>query len=487
MYCNRLSRCVSVLCFTLLLLNVLPVVLAQRSPTLGNLSLHSGFAQQPVAPRKYLIKPLNLGTNTEIRARATRNLQVRVTDENDRPVPDVPILFFLSNSGVGGVNGAGTLAAQVGLRATTNSEGVAEINVTASNPGTSTKIKAQVEGTDAVWEGTLNITNVPLEVAEAASQIGPRKYLIKPLNLGTNTEIRARATRNLQVRVTDENDRPVSDVPLLLFLASGGSGLSSTGVSAAQVGFRLMTNSQGIAEVNVTASNASASARIRFQVEGTEAVWEGTLNVTNAPSGLQELGNEAFDALNEARQNPSAFAAKMEAALKRDAEVEEAVRFLRNVAQQTNHQFALLQREAGLDQAAREHAEDYAKNPGVSHRGSSADCAPVQDWVRCRMERYGAVDGYYAENIWHWTDRKAHTGEETIMEWLLDRGGASRYHRRIMFDSAVLTVTKDDTTRFNAKYLKAGFGCAFDAATGNLIIVLLIADEYTSKPIAAGK
>ncbi len=132
---------------------------------LGNFGLLSVaeaavVAQQQTAPRKYLIKPLNLGTNTEIRARSTRNLQIRVTDENDRPVPDAPILFLLGGGGSGGSvgGGAGTLAGQTSVRVTTNSQGVAQVNFTASDTvGSSTRIEARVEGSDAVWQGTLSI------------------------------------------------------------------------------------------------------------------------------------------------------------------------------------------------------------------------------------------------------------------------------------------------------------------------------------------
>ncbi|MBS1810959.1 MAG: hypothetical protein JST84_22535 [Acidobacteria bacterium] len=328
-----------------------------------------------------------------------------------------------------------------------------------------------------------------LRTGLAQQQAGPRKYLIKPLNLGTNTEIRARATRNLQVRVTDENDRPVPDAPVLFFLGSLiANGTSGAGTLAGQTTFKVLTNSQGVAEVNFTANNAAGSlAKIKAQVEGTDAIWERAFNITNSPVDLQELSDEAFDALNEARQNPSAFAAKMEAALKTDAAVEETARFLRNMAQQTNHKFALLKREVGLDQSAREHALEHAKNPSVSHRGSSADCSSVKDWVRCRIERYGTVDGYYGENIWYWADRKAHTGTDAVMGWVIDRDSAIRYHRKTLFDSAVLTALKDNATGFNAEYVKVGFGCAFDETTGNLTIVLVIADEYTSKPNATGK
>lgn len=144
-----------------------PMVIATtgRAVSFGSFGLLSGAeaaaaAQQQTAPRKYIIKPLNLGTNTEIRARSTRNLQIRVTDENDRPVPDAPILFLLGGGGAGGSvgGGAGTLAGQTSLRAVTNSQGVAQVNFTASDTvGSSTRIEARVEGSDAVWQGTLSI------------------------------------------------------------------------------------------------------------------------------------------------------------------------------------------------------------------------------------------------------------------------------------------------------------------------------------------
>ncbi len=144
-----------------------PVVLATtgRAVSLGRFGLLSAaeaeaVAQQQTAPRKYIIKPLNLGTNTEIRARSTRNLQVQVTDENDRPVPDAPILFLLGGGGSGGSvgGGAGTLAGQTSLRAVTNSQGVAQVNFTAGDTvGSSTRLEVRVENSNAVWQGTLSI------------------------------------------------------------------------------------------------------------------------------------------------------------------------------------------------------------------------------------------------------------------------------------------------------------------------------------------
>ncbi len=146
-----------------------PIVLATtgHAVSLGNFGLLSAaeaaaVAEQQTAPRKYIIKPLNLGTNTEIRARSTRNLQIQVTDENDRPVPDAPILFLLGSGGSGGggagSSSAGTLAGQSNLRAVTNSQGIAQVAFTASDVvGSRTRIEVRVENSSAVWQGTISI------------------------------------------------------------------------------------------------------------------------------------------------------------------------------------------------------------------------------------------------------------------------------------------------------------------------------------------
>lgn len=108
------------------------------------------------APRRYLIKPYNLGISADVRARSTRSLQVRVTDENDKPVPDAPVLFLLGGGG-GGAGGAGN-AAGLTLRATTNPNGVATVQYNAPNAaGSRVPVRVQVEGSDAFLEGTLNV------------------------------------------------------------------------------------------------------------------------------------------------------------------------------------------------------------------------------------------------------------------------------------------------------------------------------------------
>lgn len=124
-----------------------------------NIVTAAASATQQAAPRRYLIKPYNLGASTDVRARSTRSIQVRVTDENDKPVPDVPVLFLLSG-GTKGANSGGSLGGQSTLTVKTNAQGVAQTTFTASNVvGGIASVKAMIEGTDAVWEGSFKVIN----------------------------------------------------------------------------------------------------------------------------------------------------------------------------------------------------------------------------------------------------------------------------------------------------------------------------------------
>lgn len=162
----------------------------------------SSQAQQ-TAPRKYIIKPLNLGTNTEIRARSTRNLQVRVTDENDRPVSDAPVLFLLSDGG-GGAGSTGSFAGQTSLRSMTNSEGIAQADYTAGDTvGSKTNFKVQVEGTEAAWEGALLIISALVEGAESKSAPPPASQPASPFTPPSSAQFTVQAA-------TQPEPKPVS-------------------------------------------------------------------------------------------------------------------------------------------------------------------------------------------------------------------------------------------------------------------------------------
>jgi hypothetical protein len=124
------------------------------------LSAVSGIVdeQQPAAQRQYVLRPVGSGSTISVRTRSTRQLQIQVTDENDRSVPDLPILFLLA--GAGGQN-AGTLgagaAASTSATVTTNAQGIATITYTAPSQAGQESITATVQGTrySHTWQVTI--------------------------------------------------------------------------------------------------------------------------------------------------------------------------------------------------------------------------------------------------------------------------------------------------------------------------------------------
>lgn len=110
--------------------------------------------QQP-AQRRYVVRPVGSGSSISVRARATRQIQVRVTDENDKPVPDIPIIFALSS---GGGNFAGSFSGgRTSVTVRTDAQGVARTDFTADSSAVSNGITATVEGTRYSWEGTISV------------------------------------------------------------------------------------------------------------------------------------------------------------------------------------------------------------------------------------------------------------------------------------------------------------------------------------------
>lgn len=90
-------------------------------------------------------RPVTSGAMLSVRARSTRQLQVRVTDKNDRPVPDVPVIFLVGGSG-GGTLGSGA-AAGASVTASTNAQGIATTSFTAGPTPASTSVTSTIAGT----------------------------------------------------------------------------------------------------------------------------------------------------------------------------------------------------------------------------------------------------------------------------------------------------------------------------------------------------
>lgn len=102
-------------------------------------------SQVQTAQRNYRIRPIKSGLGVTVRARATRQIQVQVTDENDRPVPDVPVIFALG-PGDGGTLGSGQ-SSGASVTVTTNPLGVASSSFTAGTTAGTSSVTATVAGT----------------------------------------------------------------------------------------------------------------------------------------------------------------------------------------------------------------------------------------------------------------------------------------------------------------------------------------------------
>jgi hypothetical protein len=90
-------------------------------------------------------RPVASGAKLSVRARSTRQLQVRVTDKNDHLVPDAPVVFLVGGQG-GGTLGSGA-AAGTSVTVTTNAQGIAATSFTAGPTSASTSVTATVAGT----------------------------------------------------------------------------------------------------------------------------------------------------------------------------------------------------------------------------------------------------------------------------------------------------------------------------------------------------
>jgi len=92
----------------------------------------------------------------------------------------------------------------------------------------------------------------------------------RPVSSGSQLSVRARSTRQVQVQVTDKNDNPLPDLPVLFSLGDPCLGSLGLGV-AAGASFRQKTDKRGIAAVPFVAGAAKCAASILAKVEGTNA------------------------------------------------------------------------------------------------------------------------------------------------------------------------------------------------------------------------
>ncbi len=134
-------------------------ITAREGQAIAKASFGTVELQQPATQKKYFVRPVGLGATTSVKARSTRQIQVQVTDENDKPVPDIPIIFALGTAGAGTL-GSGAAAAATTAAIQTNAQGIASVQFTAGANPAATEITATVENTRYSWTGTLSVAKV---------------------------------------------------------------------------------------------------------------------------------------------------------------------------------------------------------------------------------------------------------------------------------------------------------------------------------------
>ncbi|HXG94938.1 MAG TPA: hypothetical protein VNN73_21545 [Blastocatellia bacterium] len=139
----------------------------------------------PATQQRYTLRPpAGQGGSFSVAARSTRQVQIQVTDENDRPVPDLPILFSLGDPCLGTL-GAGAAAGTL-FKGKTDNRGIAAVPFIAGAVRCAGTLVAKVEGTDFAYTyrvevhpptGFWTMRNTMLVGAAAAAGAGTGIYL----------------------------------------------------------------------------------------------------------------------------------------------------------------------------------------------------------------------------------------------------------------------------------------------------------------------
>jgi hypothetical protein len=108
-----------------------------------------------IRPVDELGRPVNLGATLSVRSRSTRNFQIQVTDENDKPIPDLPILFSLGNPCLGTLVSAG---GGTSFRKNTDDRGIAGVPfISGAAAGCIGSLIAKVEGTNVEFSQEISV------------------------------------------------------------------------------------------------------------------------------------------------------------------------------------------------------------------------------------------------------------------------------------------------------------------------------------------
>ena len=166
-----------------------------------------------------------------------------------------------------------------------------------------------------------------LKTTPSQKQSGQDKYIIRPpVNAGAMLSVVARSTRQIQIQVTDQNDQPVPDLPVIFSLANTSVGTIAAAVtgqeqiqpppgSANPLKLKSLTDAGGKASVRFTAGGAMGAVLFTAAIEGSGATWSGALivddneKVPNEPVGSLTVSGQAYLNTNEARTGATVFCA----------------------------------------------------------------------------------------------------------------------------------------------------------------------------------
>ncbi|PYT04284.1 MAG: hypothetical protein DMF60_15800 [Acidobacteria bacterium] len=125
-------------------------------------------------------RPVSSGSQFSVRARSTRQIQVQVTDKNDKPLPDLPVLFSLGNPCLGSL-GLGVVAGLTMVQKTDKC-GIAAVPLVAGAAKCAASILAKVEGTNAS-------VSIQTSVQPGAHIFTPRNTLLTAAAAGAGVGI----------------------------------------------------------------------------------------------------------------------------------------------------------------------------------------------------------------------------------------------------------------------------------------------------------
>lgn len=125
-------------------------------------------------------RPVSSGSQFSVRARSTRQIQVQVTDKNDKPLPDLPVLFSLGNPCLGSL-GLGVVAGLTMVQKT-DKRGIAAVPLVTGTAKCAASIIAKVEGTNAS-------VSIQTNVQSGAQLLTPRNMLLTAAAAGAGIGI----------------------------------------------------------------------------------------------------------------------------------------------------------------------------------------------------------------------------------------------------------------------------------------------------------